>query len=207
MKKEQERLIISAILRSDGEVREILRHVLILDQVEEKMNFDLWKFTERKDELRPALRGIHYQNGFAEATDANIAVRVKQEYKPELEGKIVLKDGSFCDGQYPDFDKVLPEETAEISIDETTVRRAMTEYKARKKEKDEYHVKCKTKSGHYYSPHLLIPFLSACKKLNLKMYYGTYGQLFGKNGNGEFSICMNCRIAERDENEYTIYEV
>jgi hypothetical protein len=72
---------------------------------------DIYKFAERPVEsgwLRPAMTGIHFADGWAEATDAHILIREKYGYNPELEGKIIGRYGEEIDAVFPDISKVIP---------------------------------------------------------------------------------------------------
>lgn len=72
---------------------------------------DIYKFTERPVEsgwIRPALTGIHFADGWAEATDAHILIREKYDYNHELEGKVIGRYGEEIDAVFPDTSKVIP---------------------------------------------------------------------------------------------------
>lgn len=72
---------------------------------------DIYKFAERPVESgwsRPALMGVHYSNGWVEATDAHILIREKYKYDSELEGKIIGRYGEEIDAEYPDCESVIP---------------------------------------------------------------------------------------------------
>ena len=59
-------------------------------------------------ELKAQLRGIHYENGFAIATDGYTMVITRQEYPTEYEGKTIGKDGGVIDLEYPKWIYVIP---------------------------------------------------------------------------------------------------
>lgn len=72
---------------------------------------DIYKFTERPVESswhRPAMMGVHFANGWVEATDAHILIREKYEYDSELEGKIIGRYGEEIDGVFPNCEKAIP---------------------------------------------------------------------------------------------------
>lgn len=72
---------------------------------------DIYKFTERPVESswhRPAMMGVHFANGWVEATDAHILIREKYDYNHELEGKVIGRYGEEIDAVFPDISKVIP---------------------------------------------------------------------------------------------------
>lgn len=71
--------------------------------------FDIFSFTKKKDELRPTLTTVYHSEGFRIATDGIILVASRDEYDTDLEGKMLLKDGSFLEnGLYPNWRSVVP---------------------------------------------------------------------------------------------------
>lgn len=64
-----------------------------------KKSINLFAYTDQKDVYRPALAGIFHtidsqtKKGVAVATDTHILIVSEAAYKPELQGKIELKDG------------------------------------------------------------------------------------------------------------------
>jgi len=209
MKKEQEKLLLGAIELSNNEtVKSMLRSLLLSFQVDRGMKFNLWNYAGRSSRtIHYDLSGIHYQNGFAEATNAHLAVRTKQEYPAALEGKVVFRDGLTSDGRYPNIDAVLPSKTREISFNDEWIKNAILAHKAAKKE--EYIGKVKAEvSGRYFNPDYLQLFHAACKKLNLKTYIGeTNGYLFAKNDLGELALLSDIVVSEEDQDNLVIFRV
>lgn len=56
----------------------------------------------------PCFRGIHYENGFAIATDGHTMVITRQEYPTEYEGKTIGKYGRVIDLTFPKWTSVIP---------------------------------------------------------------------------------------------------
>lgn len=54
------------------------------------------------------MMGVHFANGWVEATDAHILIREKYEYDSELEGKIIGRYGEEIDGVFPNCEKAIP---------------------------------------------------------------------------------------------------
>lgn len=67
-----------------------------------KGKFNIYNYVDKdKHTCREVLKGVFHDDGYLVATDAHIMVVLKgEEYPEELEGKIVLPDGSFVDTEY-----------------------------------------------------------------------------------------------------------
>ena len=76
------------------------------DEVRKK-KVNLFKYTASKIISYPALRGVHYANGYAYASDAYILFKEKADYPKEWEGTTRDKDGNLIDGKYPDTEKAI----------------------------------------------------------------------------------------------------
>lgn len=75
--------------------------------VGKKKKVDLFKYTASKIISHPALRGVHYANGYAYASDGYILFKEKADYPKEWEGTTRDKDGNLIDGKYPDAEKAI----------------------------------------------------------------------------------------------------
>ena len=75
--------------------------------VGKKKKVDLFKYTASKTISIPVLRGVHYANGYAYASDGYILFKEKADYPKEWEGTTRDKDGNLVDGEYPDADGAL----------------------------------------------------------------------------------------------------
>ena len=73
--------------------------------VGKKKKVNLFKYTASKIISYPALRGVHYANGYAYASDGYILFKEKADYPKEWEGTTRDKDGNLIDGKYPDAEK------------------------------------------------------------------------------------------------------
>lgn len=65
-----------------------------------------------KDELRPVMNGMYFEEGRCYGSDGHLLVIYKQGSK-ELAGKIVAQNGETIDGKYPNVDSVVPKEREE----------------------------------------------------------------------------------------------
>ena len=75
--------------------------------VGKKKKVNRFKYTASKIISYPALRGVHYANGYAYASDGYILFKEKADYPKEWEGTTRDKDGNLIDGKYPDTEKAI----------------------------------------------------------------------------------------------------
>ena len=75
--------------------------------VGKKKKVNLFKYTASKIISYPALRGVHYANGYAYASDGYILFKEKADYPKDWEGTTRDKDGNLIDGKYPDTEKAI----------------------------------------------------------------------------------------------------
>ena len=97
---------------------------------------------------RVQLRGIHYENGFAVATDGYTMVITRQEYPTEYEGKTIGKNGEVIDLKYPIWVNAIPmlnSDEYSRSEFEDVLKDASKRYKEFKKKYKEEHPEAKTK--------------------------------------------------------------
>ena len=75
--------------------------------VGKKKKVNLFKYTASEKNSYPTLRGVHYANGYAYASDGSILFKEKADYPKEWEGTIRDKNGNLIDGIYPDTEKAI----------------------------------------------------------------------------------------------------
>ena len=75
--------------------------------VGKKKKVNLFKYTVSEKISIPVLRGVHYANGYAYASDGYILFKEKADYPKEWEGTTRDKDGNLIDGKYPDTEKAI----------------------------------------------------------------------------------------------------
>ncbi len=98
-------------------------------------------------EVRAQLRGIHYENGFAVATDGYTMVITRQEYPIEYEGKTIGKNGEAIDLKFPIWVNAIPmlnSDEYSRSEFEDVLKDASKRYKEFKKKYKEEHPEAKT---------------------------------------------------------------
>ena len=101
---------------SKNTIQSKLDEIIICEMNEQKIGkFNLYDFCDKSKKekaLRPAFTGVYHKNGYKYATDAHILCRLKQNYAPELENNVVLKDGSILSKdeyiRLPNYDSVIP---------------------------------------------------------------------------------------------------
>lgn len=79
-----------------------------------------------KDELRPIMNGIHFEESRCYASDGHILI-IYNEGVPRLKDKTILLEGMEIDGRYPNVDSVLPSKNAkytEMQIDVEQLKNA-----------------------------------------------------------------------------------
>ena len=75
--------------------------------VGKKKKVNLFKYTASEKNSNLMLRGVHYANGYAYASDGYILFKEKADYPKEWEGTTRDKDGNLIDGKYPDTEKAI----------------------------------------------------------------------------------------------------
>ena len=70
--------------------------------------FDLLKYVA-KTTIHPVMQGVLYENGKMIATNSYLLVAITREYSPELEGKIIDKNGLERSGMFPNWESIIPE--------------------------------------------------------------------------------------------------
>lgn len=79
-----------------------------------------------KDELRPIMNGIHFEESRCYASDGHILI-IYNEGVPRLKDKTILLEGMEINGRYPNVDSVLPSKNAkytEMQIDVEQLKNA-----------------------------------------------------------------------------------
>ena len=75
--------------------------------VGKKKKVNLFKYTASQKDAGEVMRGVHYANGYAYASDGYILFKEKADYPKEWEGTTRDKDGNLIDGKYPDAEKAI----------------------------------------------------------------------------------------------------
>ena len=75
--------------------------------VGKKKKVNLFKYTASQKDAGEVMKGVHYANGYAYASDGYILFKEKADYPKEWEGTTRDKDGNLIDGIYPDTEKAI----------------------------------------------------------------------------------------------------
>lgn len=87
-------------------VKDTIRRILKLEDNSVKGTFSLYDFVMDKKNVYThyydALTGVYHSNGYAFASDSHVIIKMKKEYPPEYEGKIIAKNGDVIEMNFPD---------------------------------------------------------------------------------------------------------
>ena len=87
-------------------IQQVIRAEAMTDA--KKGKFNIFNYVA-KDAFRPVMNGVFHEEGFKVASDAYIMVAIKEDYADDMEGKVLLPDGSFETSQvYPKWRSVIP---------------------------------------------------------------------------------------------------
>lgn len=87
--------------------------------MEKKIIQSLFANAVGKDDLRPIMKGVHFESERCYASDGHILV-IYEGSQPKLDGKTMSADGQIIEGIYPKVDAVFPKEGGlgtKLSID------------------------------------------------------------------------------------------
>lgn len=120
--------LIEAIIRTESETKG-------------KGKFKIWDYVG-KDKIRPAMECVYHDGGFKVASDSHLLISLKEEYDPELEGRLMRKDGTLLDPEtrYPKWRDVIPnpelERMTPVVLDFAKIREIEADFKAKLKVSD-----------------------------------------------------------------------
>ena len=109
--KNTELLNTALQLNNSPEIERLIKQFLLSNTLQSNNKFNPFDFTAKKD-WRLVLTGVHYEDGYMYASDSHLAIKVKQDYLPELEEKTIDKKGAEITEKYPDVNRVIPPDEA-----------------------------------------------------------------------------------------------
>lgn len=122
-----------------GYFKELIEAIIRIEsETKTKSKFKIWDYVS-DNHMRPAMYCVFHDSGFKVASDAQILIVLKEEYDPELEGKLMKKDGTFepQSTRYPKWRDVIPDpsrmEMVPVKLDFARIRSFESDYKARLK--------------------------------------------------------------------------
>ena len=105
-----------ALQLSDNEqTKNLIRSYLLSKQKTQK--FDIHSFCKKKDEFRPPMTAVYYQNGLAVASNTYMLIEMKCDYPAEWENKSVKKDGTIVEGEFPHYEPCFPTNVTAVPFD------------------------------------------------------------------------------------------
>lgn len=119
--------------------KELIESIIRLEsESTTKSKFKIWDYVG-KDKIRPAMCCVFHDSGFKVASDSHILIALKEEYVPELEGKLLRKDGTIETEhtRYPQWRNVIPNPELNgmvpIVLDFAKIREIEKDFKAKVK--------------------------------------------------------------------------
>lgn len=122
-----------------NEVCKLIDQIFVCEMNDQKIGkFDLYSLCASGKEPQTCLTGIYHKNGYKYATNAYVLCKTKADYPKELEGRVVLPDGSLLseDARVYNYDDVVNIDTANyvsVDVDFAKVREFSKEAKQHKK--------------------------------------------------------------------------
>lgn len=133
--KNQELLHRAMQLSDNQEVEQLLKQFILSNSLQPSNKFNPYDFAAKKDRYRPIFNGVHYEDGYMYATNRYLAIKIKQEYAPELEGRTISREGEDIGGNFPDVNRVLPDmkKLSFVKVDFKRVLEVEKEFRTDKK--------------------------------------------------------------------------
>ena len=121
----------AAKISKDEDVITLIKQFLLTNEPN-TVKFNPYAYTGKN---RACMTGIFHSEGYKAATDGHIAIAYKSDYAPELEGKIIDKQGYPVNDTFPAYKNVIPDDAnlTYQDIDFNRVLELEREYKADKK--------------------------------------------------------------------------
>lgn len=69
---------------------------------------DFYKFVST-NKVRVCLTGVYHKDGYKWATNGKALIKAAESYPAKFEGKIISKEQTYIDAQFPDCKRVIPE--------------------------------------------------------------------------------------------------
>lgn len=85
--------------------------IILCEMNDQKIGkFDLYSLAS-DDEIRKPLMGVYHKDGYKYVTNTHILCKIKHDYEPEFEGRVIMPDGSLLpeeETRVPRYDSVIP---------------------------------------------------------------------------------------------------
>ena len=173
-------------LRSDDKdvfIKEYLKSIYE-KEIKVKHKINIFDFCGSKT---TALTGVFYKNGYANASNGHIALRIKADYKKEWEEEVVDKKGNVLEcifPKFPNMDKLITDEVGTpVSLSIKQVEQCYADDKIEALIKDSYE---SFESEFYKNIWKLITV-----SLNYRMHIQQFPyKLYASNAKGEFCTML-----------------
>ena len=97
-------------LNESPEVENLIKRFILSNDEVKKGKLNLFAFCGNKKQVRNSILGVYHCEGYQYATNLYLAVKVKSEYNPEFEGKIIDAKMQVIYDYYPDINGVIPKD-------------------------------------------------------------------------------------------------
>lgn len=122
-----------------GYFKELIEAIIRIEsEPKTKSKFKIWDYVG-SDKTRLALNCVFHDSGFKVASDGYIMIALKEEYAPELEGRLMKRDGILLteDTKYPKWRDVIPDPERNamipVALDFAKIREIENDFKAKVK--------------------------------------------------------------------------
>lgn len=122
-----------------GYFKELIEAIIRIEsEPKTKSKLKIWDYVS-SDKVRIALNCVFHDSGFKVASDSHILIALKEEYAPELEGRLMKKDGVLLtkDTKYPKWRDVFPNPQltvmAPVKLDFEKIKGFEADFKAKMK--------------------------------------------------------------------------
>lgn len=123
-----------------GYFKEFIEAIIRIEsEPKTKSKFKIWDYVS-DDAIRPAMCHVYHDGGFKVASDGHVLVAVKEDYDPQLEGRLMLKNGTLAPEnkyRYPKWRDVIPNtelmKMVSVKIDFDKLKGFEADFKAKMK--------------------------------------------------------------------------
>ncbi len=149
-------------------VKELLEQFLLSNTLQSE-KFNPYEYVSKND-WQSAVTGVLYESGQMVATDAHMIIAYKADYNPDLEGKIIDKNGAIIDARYPNWKVVIPDNKnlTFVDFDYSKVFDLYKSFKVRKKiQKEKEYKELVTIEDVYFDLALFYKLAKFCKHFGI----------------------------------------
>ena len=211
----QQAISILSLDEYNEQAIDLLRRFLISNQQQPKGKFSIYNYVS-KDDLRPVLQCVYHSGGFRVATDATIIVALaNQDYPKELEGKILNKTAEEINGEFPNWERVIPPKSR--ATDSWTIANkdlivdAVKQQKQIKKERRDAIVAIEI-CGKHFNPEYLLKLINfgehiGVNEINVGILGGGSSCCASYGEDGSVGLLMGLDLSRGDQSEKIIVKL